>query len=145
MLCISNNSTSIICLQTVKWSVLFLTIQFNASHLFAHSLSVEQFYLTHTILSGATTPGWSGPGSNGNEGALHIPQSSKTGASPSDCLMSYPGHLLGWVDVLLLSRDAVSVFYSSSLPDSWFGFCLMTYQHFLGYLILNWWDDRHLQ
>ena len=26
----------------------------------------------------------SGPGSNGNEGAFHIPQCSKTGASPSD-------------------------------------------------------------
>ena len=30
--------------------------------------------------------------SNGNEGALHIPQISKTGASLSVCLMSYPGH-----------------------------------------------------
>ena len=29
-----------------------------------------------------------------NEGALHIPQSSKTGASPSDGLVSYPGHSL---------------------------------------------------
>ena len=35
-------------------------------------------------LSGATTPGQSGPGSNGNEGLLGIPQSSSiTGASPS--------------------------------------------------------------
>ena len=41
-------------------------------------------------LSGATTPGQSGPRSNGNEGVLHIPQSfSITGASPLDCLMSY--------------------------------------------------------
>ena len=47
-------------------------------------------------LSGATTPGQSGPGSNGNEGVLHIPQSSSTaGTSPSDCLVSYPGHSLG--------------------------------------------------
>ena len=38
----------------------------------------------------------SGPGSNGNEGVLYIPQSSSiTGNSPSDCLVSYPGHLLG--------------------------------------------------
>ena len=44
-------------------------------------------------LSGATTPGQSGPGSDGNEGALHIPQSSSiTGASSSDCLVSYTGH-----------------------------------------------------
>ena len=33
-------------------------------------------------LSGTTTPGQSGPGSNGNEGVVHIPQSSRTGASP---------------------------------------------------------------
>ena len=45
-------------------------------------------------LSGATTPGQSGPGHYGNEWVLHIPQSSKYGASPSNCLMSYPGHSL---------------------------------------------------
>ena len=34
-------------------------------------------------LSGATTPGQSAPGSDDNEGVLHIPQSSNiTGASP---------------------------------------------------------------
>ena len=44
-------------------------------------------------LSGVTTPGQSGPGSDGNEGVFHIPQSSSiTGASPSDCLVLYPGH-----------------------------------------------------
>ena len=47
-------------------------------------------------LSDASTSCQSGPGSNGNEGVLRIPQSSNiTGASPSDCLMSYPGHSLG--------------------------------------------------
>ena len=47
-------------------------------------------------LSGTTTPGQSGPGSDDNEGVLCIPQSANiTGASPSDCLMSYPGHSLG--------------------------------------------------
>ena len=46
--------------------------------------------------SSAITPGQSGPESNGNEGVLYIPRSSSiTGASQSDCLMSYPGHLLG--------------------------------------------------
>ena len=39
--------------------------------------------------------GQSGPGSNGNEGVLYIPQSSRTGASPSDCLLSYLGHFWG--------------------------------------------------
>ena len=44
-------------------------------------------------LSGATTPGQSGPGSNGNEGLLRIPQSYNiTGASQSNCLMLYPRH-----------------------------------------------------
>ena len=44
-------------------------------------------------LSGATTPGQSGPGSDGNEGVLRIPQiSSITGIWPSDCLVSYLGH-----------------------------------------------------
>ena len=48
-------------------------------------------------LSGGTTLGQSGPGSDDNEGVLHIPQSSNiTTASPSDCLMSYTGHSLRW-------------------------------------------------
>ena len=39
--------------------------------------------------------GQSGPGSNGNEEVLHIFQSfTITGATPSDCLVSYPGHSL---------------------------------------------------
>ena len=36
-----------------------------------------------------------GPGSDGNVGVLRIPQSSSiAGTSPSDCLVSYPGHSL---------------------------------------------------
>ena len=47
-------------------------------------------------LSGTTILGQSGPGSNGNEGALRISQSSSfTRVSLSDCLVSYPGHSLG--------------------------------------------------
>ena len=41
---------------------------------------IKQFYLIHT------TPGQGGPESNGDEGVLYIPQSSKTGASPSDAV-----------------------------------------------------------
>ena len=49
-------------------------------------------------LSGAATLGHGGPGSDGNEVVLHILQSScNTGTSPSDCLVSYPRHLLGRV------------------------------------------------
>ena len=46
-------------------------------------------------LSGATTPGQSEPGSDGNEEVLCIPQSSRiTITSPSDCFVTYPGHSL---------------------------------------------------
>ena len=41
-----------------------------------------------------STPGQSGPGSNGNEGTLYISQISKTGALSLDALLSYPGHSL---------------------------------------------------
>ena len=62
-------------------------------------------------LSGAITPALSGQGKDGNEEVLLIPQSSSiAGASPSDCLVSYPGHSLG---VLSLRRDTVGVFYNS--------------------------------
>ena len=66
--------------------------------------------------SGAITPGQSGPGSNGNEWVLCIPQSSKARALPSDCWMSYIRHWFG-VGSYPLSRDAVGVFYS----PSWLG------------------------
>ena len=63
---------------------------------------------------GASTRGKSGPGSNTNKGILHIPQSpSITGTSPSDCLVSYRGHLL-MRRVLLLSSEVVGIFYNPS-------------------------------
>ena len=47
-------------------------------------------------LSDATAPGQSGPGRDGNNGVLCILQSfGITGASLSDCLVSYLGHSLG--------------------------------------------------
>ena len=50
------------------------------------------------VLSSATTPGQSGPGSDGNEKVLCIPQSSSiTGTSPSHCLVLYPIHSFGGV------------------------------------------------
>ena len=43
-----------------------------------------------------TIPSQNGPESDSNEGVLHIPQSSNiNGTSQLDCLVSYPGHLLG--------------------------------------------------
>ena len=65
--------------------------------------------------SGATTPCQSGPGSDGNQGVLHILQShSITGALPSDCLMSYPGHSLR---ESYLSTDIQSM--SLTIPVDW--------------------------
>ena len=64
-------------------------------------------------LSDATTLGQSGPESNGNEEVLGSPQSfSITETSPSDCLVSYPGHSL--VVGLPLYKEAVGVFWSHS-------------------------------
>ena len=63
--------------------------------------------------SGASLPSKSEHGSDSNEGVLRIPQSSKSKALSSDCLMSYTVHSLGG---LYLYRDAVSVFYS---PSHW--------------------------
>ena len=59
-----------------------------------HKYAVSSIYPIDRALSGATTPGQSGPGSDGNEGVLRVLQSSSiTGTSPSDCLVSNPGHL----------------------------------------------------
>ena len=66
-------------------------------------------------LSGATTPGQSGPRSNGNEGVHHIPEISKAGASPSDLFNVISRTLVD--GALSLWRDIVSVFYSPSRLD----------------------------
>ena len=66
-------------------TVLFQTIQFSICTQFSSIWAIAR------ILSGATSLGQSGPGSDGIEGVLHIPLSpSITEASPSDCLESYP-------------------------------------------------------
>ena len=75
--------------------LLFLTFQCSISHLLAHGLNVNSIGAIDGTLSSATTPSQSEPGSNAYEGVLRIPKSSKTGASRSDCFMSYPKHLLG--------------------------------------------------
>ena len=109
-------------------TILFQTVLFSISTQFSSIWPIDR------TLSGATTPGQSGPGSNGNEGVLHIPQcSSITGASPSDCLVSYNRTLVWWWwwGVLLCYRDVVGVFYSPSwlgkIQDGrWCKFCSMT-------------------
>ena len=65
------------------------TVHFSISTQFSSIWPIDR------TLSGATTPGKSGPGSNGNEEVKSISQSSSiTGTSPSDCLVSNPGHSL---------------------------------------------------
>ena len=50
---------------------------------------IEYFYLTiNRTLTGTNIPDQRGPGSNGNERVLNIPQNSRTEASPSDGLVS---------------------------------------------------------
>ena len=66
-------------------------------------------------LSGATMLGQSGPGGNGNEGVLCIPQGpSITRTSSSDCLLSYPVHSLG---ASYPSAEVQSVY--SKTPADW--------------------------
>ena len=68
-------------------TLLFQAIQFSISTQFSSIWPQDR------TLSSATTPGQSGPVSDGNEGELRISQSSgTTGTSPSDSLVSYPGH-----------------------------------------------------
>ena len=60
-------------------TVVFQTIQFSISSQFSSIWPIDR------TLSGATTPGQSEPGSDGNEGIHRIPQSSSiTRTSPSD-------------------------------------------------------------
>ena len=79
----------------------FQAIQFNQTVLiqtiqFSISTQFSSIWLIDRTLSGVTTPGYSGPESDGNEGVFHIPQSSSiTGTSSSDFLVPYSGHTLG--------------------------------------------------
>ena len=69
--------------------VLFQAIQFSISTQFSSIWPIDR------IQSGATTRDQSEPWSDDCKGVFHIPQSSSiTGISPSESLMSYPGHSL---------------------------------------------------
>ena len=82
---------------------------------FSISIQFSSIWPVDRALSGATTSGQSGPGSDGNEGVLCIPQSSSiTGTSSLDCLVSYSGHSLGGS---YSSAEMQSVY--STAPDDW--------------------------
>ena len=71
-------------------TVVFQIIQFSIVIQFTSIWPIDR------TLSGATTLSQSEPGSDGNKGVLCIPQSTIiTVATPSDCLVSYPGYSLG--------------------------------------------------
>ena len=55
-------------------------------------MSNSSIWLINRTLSGASTPGQSGPGSNSNEGVFYFPQKYHiAGTLLSDCLVSYQG------------------------------------------------------
>ena len=93
-----------------------------------HQLISIQFSSIWSIdgtLSGATFPSQSGPGSNGNEGILCIPQSSSiTEASPSDCLVSYPGHSF-WGCLTSLQRSSLCILQPQPMEQFILGLILL--------------------
>ena len=97
-----------------KWihSLNVKTVLFQAIH-FSISIQFCLIWPIDRTLSGAITPGWSGPRNEDNEGLVHIPQSSSiTATSWSDCLVTYLGHSLR--RILPLCRNAIGVFYNLS-------------------------------
>ena len=112
-------------------TVLFQTIQFNISTVFVYTqLNVNSWFQTiqfsvitqfsstsfiDRTLSGAPTPGQSGPGNNENKGLLRISQrSSITRGSSSDCLVSYTKQSMG---SSYSSAEKQSVY--SAAPADW--------------------------
>ena len=90
-------------------TILFQFFQFSIITLFTSIWPINR------ILSGATTPGQNGPGSNGNEEVLRIRQSSSIiGTSASDCLVSYTRHSL---EKSYLTTEMQSVY--SKAPEDW--------------------------
>ena len=63
---------------------------------------IDHFYLTYR-LEPKSNPGHSETRNNGNKGLFHISQSSRTGASLLDGLVSYLGHSL-WRGLTSLQR-----------------------------------------
>ena len=87
--------------------MLFQTIQF--------STQFSSIWPIDRTLSGATTLGQSGPGSDYNEGVLHSPQNSSiTGTSPSDCFV-ISKTLVGRVRAY--SSAEMQLVYSTALAD----------------------------
>ena len=90
-------------------TVLYLTIQFSIRHLFEHSLIVKHFYLTSG--QDAIIRGQSGPGNDGNEWVLSIPQSSRR-----FCFIS---KTLGGDDLNPMQRCSRCILQPQPMRGSW--------------------------
>ena len=123
-------------------TVLFQMIQFSISTQFKcknRKLSRPQLSSIWPIdrtLSIATTPIQSGPGSDGNEGVLHIPQSpSITGTSPSNFLGSYTGHSLRWEGLTPLQRCSRCILQSQLTGQEYAGVHIYIYIYIYIYIL----------
>ena len=92
-------------------------------------MSKSSIQPTDRTLLDAITPDQSEPGSDGNKGVLHVPQSSCiTETSPSDGFVSYTGHSM---EESNLSAGMQSVYSSAQLGHVLFDLawlCFMAYQ-----------------
>ena len=61
-------------IQTIQFSIIFVYTQLNVKTVLFQTIQFSSIWLIDRSLSGATTPGQSGPGSIGYEGVLHTPQ-----------------------------------------------------------------------
>ena len=83
----------------------------------AVSISSDDKHYTMGTLSGAATPDQSGPGTDGNEKALGIPQISRIiRVSSSDSLVSYPRHSLMRVTVIPVVIGVIGICNVSPWP-----------------------------
>ena len=96
---ISISSCSVYSSSLIQLIQIIQAVQYSISIQFSSIQPIDR------ALSGATTSGQSGPGSNGNEGVLCILQHcSITGTSLSDCLVSYLGY--SFVGLTSLQRSS---------------------------------------
>ena len=105
------------CLVCLTWIVFVMGGSWPYSWCLVGCCLQDLFNIAHSILSGAPNLGQSGHGNDGNEEVLCIPQSSSiTGASTSDCFVSYPEHPLG---VWYPSAEIQSVYSTDPPPADW--------------------------
>ena len=117
LLCITNNSIkhqSFAYIQLNDQTVLFQTIQFSISHLFALSLNVKQFYLTHRqdyqVLPLQARVDLRVMAIKGYSTFTQTPALLEPHHQIVQCHIQHTC----WGSILPLCRDAVSVFYSPS-------------------------------